>query len=83
MQPSSLSLQTVAPLKQVSLELFFASSGLAAGGRWGRSSKCPMSGAGWGLLAALGQDLPAHPVHLRHNHMLLLGDYVSVSSLCN
>jgi len=38
-QPSSLSLRTVAPLKQVSLEIFFfASSGLAACGRWGGSS---------------------------------------------
>lgn len=34
----------------------------------------PMLRAGWGLLAALRQDLPAHPIHLCHNHMLLLGD---------
>jgi len=46
-------------------------------------SERPMIRAGWDLLAALRQDLPAHPIHLCHNHMLLLGDYASVSSLCN
>lgn len=48
-----------------------------------RCSEHPMIRAGWGLLAALRQDLPAHLIHLHHNHMLLLGDYVLVSSLCN
>lgn len=47
------------------------------------ASKHPMTGAGWGLLAALKQELLDHPIHLCYNYMLLLGDYVSLSSLCN
>lgn len=54
---------------------------------WGeRVKECserPVIWAGWGLLAALRQDRPGHPIHLCHGHTLLLGDYVLVSSLCN
>lgn len=47
------------------------------------ASKHLMIRTGWGMLAALKQDLLDHPIHLHHNYMLLLGDYVSLSSLCN
>lgn len=82
--PSLLSLWTVAPLKQVSMEIFFCLFWICCLREMGkRCSEHPMIRAGWGLVAALRQDLPAHLIHLSHNHMLLLGDYVLVSSLCN
>lgn len=82
--PASLiSLWTVAALQQVSLEIFLPLLDLLLLGHEERASKHPMIRAGWGLLAALKQDLLGHPIHLHHNCMLLLGDYVSLSSLCN
>lgn len=83
MPPSLLSLWTVASLEQVSLEIFLPLLELLLVGDEEVVSKHPMIRAGWGLLAALRQGLLHHPIHLRHNCMLLLGDYVSLSSLCN
>lgn len=58
-QPSLLSLWTVAPLKQVSLEIFFASSGLAVHGRWGRSApSAPWSGRAEACWQHLGRISP-------------------------